>query len=221
LEGFVIKSTPGGRLVQMMTFHMKEGIFMKTENDNRRVRYTKMVLKESLLYLMKTSPINKITVTDICTQADVNRGTFYLHYYDPYDLLEQIEKELLDEIMVAVDKLTKKNANSSSILKEMFEIIVKNKKLCQVILSDNGHKQFLTDIIDLTREKVITEWQNTYKDFSARDLDNLYTYTSNGTIGLILRWINGGMADTPSKLSAFVDRVSKDCILSLVSKPLN
>jgi AcrR family transcriptional regulator len=205
----------------MMTFPRKEGIFMKTENDNRRVKYTKMVLKESLLYLMKTNPINKITVTDICTQADVNRGTFYLHYCDPYDLLEQIEKELMNEIMVGVDKLMKKNANSSSILKEMFEIIIKNKKLCQVILSDNGNKSFLTNIIDLTREKVIAEWQNIYKDLSLKDLDYLYTYTSNGTIGLIHHWITNGMSDTPSKLSAFVDRVSKDCILSLVNKPIN
>ena len=57
---------------------------------NRRILYTKKAIKESLLKLLETNEIHQITVTDICKMADINRGTFYTHYKDAYDLLQSI-----------------------------------------------------------------------------------------------------------------------------------
>ena len=64
--------------------------------SDRRVRYTRMVLKQALLSLMLERPITRITVTEICERAEVNRATFYAHYADPYDLVARIEKELFE-----------------------------------------------------------------------------------------------------------------------------
>ena len=47
---------------------------------------------------MKTKPINKITVKEICEMAEINRATFYKRYLDVYDLLEKIETQYLDEL---------------------------------------------------------------------------------------------------------------------------
>ena len=49
-------------------------------SGNRRTLYTKKVIKESLIELLKTREIHQVTVTDICKKADINRGTFYTHY---------------------------------------------------------------------------------------------------------------------------------------------
>ena len=46
-------------------------------SGNRRTLYTKKVIKESLIELLKTREIHQVTVTDICKKADINRGTFY------------------------------------------------------------------------------------------------------------------------------------------------
>ncbi len=35
--------------------------------------------------------LEEITVQQIADLADVNRSTFYTHYYDKYDLLEKLE----------------------------------------------------------------------------------------------------------------------------------
>ena len=48
---------------------------MSEKKIDRRVRYTKMVLRESLLELMKTKPVVKITTTELCKHADINRNT--------------------------------------------------------------------------------------------------------------------------------------------------
>jgi len=63
--------------------------------ENRKTRYTRQVIREAFLELLKVRPIEKITVTRICEIADISRGTFYLHFNDPYDLLERLENEFL------------------------------------------------------------------------------------------------------------------------------
>ena len=52
------------------------------EKTDARKRYTQMVLKRSLLKLLKEKPVNKITVKEVCELAQLNRATFYAHYSD-------------------------------------------------------------------------------------------------------------------------------------------
>lgn len=59
--------------------------------ENRRILITKQLLCESFISLLKQKPIDKISVTELCQAANVNRGSFYAHYADVYDLLGQIE----------------------------------------------------------------------------------------------------------------------------------
>ena len=58
------------------------------EIQDRRVRKTRAILKQSLITLMKEKSIKHITVKELCEQSDINRGTFYLHYSDVFDLFE-------------------------------------------------------------------------------------------------------------------------------------
>lgn len=71
---------------------------MKHGKEDRRVKYTKMVLKESFLNLLEKKDISRITVKEICEDADINRATFYTHYTDVYDLQKKIEDEFLDNV---------------------------------------------------------------------------------------------------------------------------
>ena len=71
---------------------------MEEKKLDRRVRYTKMVIRESFIALLKEKPIAKITVKEICTGADINRATFYAHYADPYALLHEIEESLIHDV---------------------------------------------------------------------------------------------------------------------------
>lgn len=73
---------------------------------DRRTRYTRQTIRESLLSIMKEKPFSKITVTEVCRLSEINRGTFYLHYYDLEDVLDDIIEDaiqgttpLLDHVM--------------------------------------------------------------------------------------------------------------------------
>ena len=62
----------------------------RVKRDDRRARYTKMVIHDAFFELLESEGFDKMSVTDICKRADVNRGTFYLHYEDKYALLDEL-----------------------------------------------------------------------------------------------------------------------------------
>ena len=66
-----------------------------------RVRYTRMIIEKSFLELLKTKPMSKVTVTELCQAAQINRATFYKHYLDVADLLQKIEEVLFEQIRMA------------------------------------------------------------------------------------------------------------------------
>lgn len=65
---------------------------------DRRVRKTQKAIKAALIQLLKQHPFEQITIQHIADEADINRATFYQHYLDKYDLLDQIEDEVLFQI---------------------------------------------------------------------------------------------------------------------------
>lgn len=80
---------------------------MKSKEQNpgtdRRTRYTRSVIRQSLLTLMQQKPFAKITVTEICRLSEINRGTFYLHYYDLEDVLDDVIKEMIRDFTQVFD----------------------------------------------------------------------------------------------------------------------
>ena len=66
------------------------------ENEDLRVRRTRKLLLTALMELTIQKGFNSVTVKDICDNAMVNRATFYRHYTDKYDLLDQYMDELYE-----------------------------------------------------------------------------------------------------------------------------
>ena len=64
---------------------------MAAQKEDRRIRRTKRLLRQALAELMNEKDFKDITVKEITDRADLNRGTFYFHYTDTYDLREKIE----------------------------------------------------------------------------------------------------------------------------------
>lgn len=68
---------------------------------------TRAAIRETFIASVRESGFGKVTVRQIVEKAGINRGTFYLHFSDKYDLMEQIQNELLDGfrqvLIVAID----------------------------------------------------------------------------------------------------------------------
>ncbi len=164
---------------------------MNQTKDNRRVRYTKMVLRESLIELLKEKPINRITVTDICQHADLNRGTFYNYYCDAYDLLAQIEEELYNELYETTVRF-ETDGLSGELLETILAVIEANRDLCHVLFNINSDQSFLNKLLALTRSFAFRYWaEHNVNNLTEAQLDILYSFFSNGAVGLLCKWIAG------------------------------
>ena len=105
--------------------------------EDRRVRRTRAQLRTAFTSLMAEKPINQITVRELADRADVNRGTFYTHYRDIYDMLEQVEQELLDELTAVLDRYSAQELRRGirPVLEEVFCFVRENAALCTALLS--------------------------------------------------------------------------------------
>ncbi|MDD4081448.1 MAG: TetR-like C-terminal domain-containing protein [Eubacteriales bacterium] len=185
--------------------------------ENRRVRYTRMALRESLLSLLQQYPLNKITVSRICEQADVNRSTFYLYYKDAYDLLEQIENELYEQIAQTVEGFPLGLPNDE-LLQRIFEIIYKNRDLCRVIFGQYGDKTFLRKVGNMQRDYLLREWRRLARDIDDTTLDYLHAFASFTTIGIIEKWVARDFHETPAQLASVTNKLLSYGISSLLTK---
>lgn len=166
------------------------------EKMDRRVKYTKHVLKETLIALMKENHISKISVKQICEIGDVNRSTFYAHYKDPYDLLSQIEQETLSDIQSLIfNNLPQKQTR---IPRESLCIILKyaaqNAELFQILLSERTDLAFRKELIKMVKELGLIENRLRYKN-KEKVAKYIQLYALNGTISILSEWLRAGMVE--------------------------
>lgn len=107
---------------------------MNTKN-NQRYRNMDICMKAAMLELMQKMPFEKITVKSICQRAGVNRGTFYSHYADIYDMMDNLEEYLSGELLQLVEEWIEKNNGKSPFLPYL-QYIKEHQYVYQVTLSN-------------------------------------------------------------------------------------
>ncbi|MGF7047254.1 AcrR family transcriptional regulator [Paenibacillus sp. DS2015] len=111
-------------------------------NNDRRIRKSKTALKESLLSLIHEKDFIDISITDIVTRADLNRGTFYKHYQYKEDLLDEMINDVMAELIASyrdpyrdIEVFEIKYLTSSAI--KIFEHVNENSDFYALILRAN------------------------------------------------------------------------------------
>ena len=173
--------------------------------DNR-VRYTKMVLQQALLKVLKHKRIDQVTIKEVCDEAQVNRGTFYLHYASPNDLLMEIEQQFVDEHLGYYTSYVEENYRGDY-LAEMFKQILENQELCEIIMGKNGNPRFLTRLQEMMRPGVVDGWCREFPKYSRANLDYVFTYVFTGSMRLILDWIEDAKGISAMDLARRLDRL--------------
>ena len=133
---------------------------MSTEAVDRRIRRTRKQLRECLVTLLKQKKVQDITVRELTELADLNRGTFYLHYKDVFDLLEKTESELLDNFNQLVMKHDAEELKKHpyGIFVEIYTLAYDNADLVEILLGENGDLNFMNRLKQLIRDKCLHDW---------------------------------------------------------------
>ena len=185
------------------------------KKTDRRVIYTKMFLKESLLSLIKEKPVTKITPTELCRHAGINRNTFYTHYESVEALLMSIEDELYTQVEQIIDN-SLLDFNTLELLEAVSHIVYANKDICTVLLSGNSTGSLLERAIELAHDKTIKAWKEAGIPDNPDQIEMLYTFYVSSFVAVIRRWALGGMKESPQELALFVEKATKRGLMGFV-----
>lgn len=173
-------------------------------NNDHRVRVTKALIKNAFISLMKENNIQNITIKALCAKANINRGTFYTHYSSVYDLLSEIENELIKDMTVLFEPLAKVNEENKFSIEfslPIFEYLASNYEICSLMLGENGDKKFLEDLIELGKEAFLNSYLNLYGKENIHTISYFYYFISAGCIQIFKQWLTNGMVMPAKKLA--------------------
>jgi AcrR family transcriptional regulator len=177
-----------------------------------RTKFTKRALKDSLIELMKTTSIRDIPIKAICAGAEVSRSTFYAYYDDQYDLLEDIQNEIFDNLdsKHLVEPARREGSND---YEEALRYIADNHDSIQVVLSENGNINFQKKLV----EQHIMDMNKMMKcilDKSADEkIERLYSvFIINGSLALLQDWLKHGMDIPIPKMAKFCLKIVNDIL---------
>lgn len=180
--------------------------------ENRKVQYTKKVVKDSFLSLLKDRPMEKITVTEICKLADINRGTFYQHYQDIYDLLNKIELDSYQQLT-----MLQKQGNQSlrEILFSTVSWVYQEREVCRALLGENGDPDFLKKSLLLFKETSFDILMNKENN-KRKEFEFIYSYFTSGYLGILQVWIENNFSDSPEEIVDYMEELSLHGLSSYV-----
>ena len=182
---------------------------MKGETLDRRIRKTRRVIRQCLTELLKTKRIQDITVREISEKADINRGTFYLHYRDIFDLMEQIENELLEELEDVLNhfKASDLLSNPALVFTRVFHLVKENSDMVSILIGQNGDINFVNRLKDIVREKCLKDWMEVFRSGNAAAFDAFFSFIVSGCIGLVQYWLQTGLKETPEQMAKLTEHI--------------
>ena len=189
---------------------------MNTKN-NQRTRLSKILLKNALMDLLsEKGSVTKISVRELCERADLNRSTFYAHYSEPKELLEEVEAELLDATREHLQKIGAENDVGAHRYLLSFLIYIKeNEKPFRTLLIDAGDPEFRSKFM---QQSIIQFVENLDIAFPKEQEQYIYSYILNGSTGVIIQWMRSDYSIDENALVDLLFFINQSALVNLATK---
>lgn len=166
---------------------------MNTKN-NKRKRESQAKMESVFVALLQTKELNRITVSDICQQAGLNRSTFYANYEDIYALADVVRTKVEQEVGELYKSEVTSGFNSNDYLK-LFRHIAQNQLFYQTYFKLGYDQQYRIVQYD-TRLAA--------EHFSDRLIPYHIEFFKSGLNAIIKMWLNGGCKETPEEMNEII-----------------
>lgn len=189
---------------------------MNTKN-NQRTRLSKILLKNALMDLLsEKGSVTKISVRELCERADLNRSTFYAHYSEPKELLEEVEAELLDATREHLQKIGVENdIGAHRYLLSFLMYIKENDKPFRTLLIDAGDPEFRSKFM---QQSIIQFIENLNISFPKDQEQYIYSYILNGSTGVIIQWMRSDYSIDENALVDLLFFINQSALVNLATK---
>lgn len=189
----------------------KREMFMN-KKDNQRVRLTKQLLRESLIRLLREKPLYEITVSQLCTESEINRSTFYKHYGNVRDIYEEIEQEVItksEQCIQAVNSLEKESVLLP--LEQLLLYIQQHADLYKLLMQNSADGEFSYKLIRDAMDFVHRIPQLLREEWEGQE-EYCFSYIISGSIAVIQKWIQGGAEESPYEIASLIYSLAVDLL---------
>lgn len=182
---------------------------MQEETQDRRIKRTKMLLQNALVDLMLEKAVGKISVKELTQKADVNRSTFYLHYLDIYDMLEQMENEFVETIQGFFHDFFTPLPTSMplTLFVNISEWLEQDKEYYVKLLRGSASRYIFEELESRIRDEFLTLLYLIFLDEESLDLRTRVNFTVSGTVGVLRMWVMEGGNISLVELSETIDDI--------------
>ncbi len=163
-------------------------------------------IREAVMSLIiSKKDVNKITVSDIVKKAGVNRGTFYNHYQDVHDVMNQIENRFMDELLDKWNSFVNSDNHSFS---SFVDELAKSVKECE-----EKYNLSFSEIVQNVPHSVFLDFRTKFKKVLEKEAEKInmdsktksasFIFLSNGIAGAYLDYFLGDSPFTLEELGAY------------------
>ena len=184
----------------------------------KRKTQTKAIIKNVFTQLLIEKGFNSLTVSDITRMSNINRGTFYLHYVDKYDLLEQLENEIISELTNILLKDSEYNLNNplelipySSILNALY-YVKEDFEFIMALIGNKCDSAFIEKFKDIIKKLIESRVNKSNSlSLSMKGIPNDYAneILLSSIISVILLWIRKGGVESPEDIAKIISQAKE------------
>lgn len=187
-----------------------------------RVVKTRESLNQALVEKLREKPLTKITVTELCQAAQINRSTYYLHYRDPYDQYAKLEESLYQEFAETIDGFIQSHAHwftdlisasrdaQTRLIEDLFNYIKKNASIYGNILPMHQGNELLDKLYWTGHDRFFHSLNDQLPPEELQRLEYFFAFVASGCIGALRLWVERGMPESPREMSRLVIQLVRD-----------
>lgn len=178
----------------------------------QRNTQTKKKIKQALTQLLRKKNLEEITVSDITRYSQINRGTFYLHYLDKYDLVEKLEEEILSNIQQILEQPVAKEEENplipDQLILDALYYVKDDLAFIKALVEENGDPKFVSTfkklLMDTVKRHIALHETNR---LPIEKLPNDYAeeILLSSTISILLLWIKKDGKESPELLLKYIN----------------
>lgn len=174
--------------------------------ENQRVVLSKKMLRNGLLKLMETRDVYDITVKEICDASGINRSTFYRHYNNQMELLDEIIDEIFGLIAEVNQRATSNTKDSLLYIQEALMFFYVHREYDSILLS----KYFTAETYYKMLEQVMKAGYVSLpgnEKMNPVDLNYTIRFLCYGSYSVMREWIARNRAESPEKIAQMMLRL--------------
>ena len=178
---------------------------MKEEKVDRRIKRTKSMMREALMDLMDEIPFGEISAKDITSRADLNRATFYLHYNNVFELLDELENEVAAGFSQMLESVEIKQGKDWEypVVRQICSYIVDNQRTCRCLLLNPRSDFFARKLTEIMKRKGMQVKAEMGLEFGNNREEYIHQFIACGAMGIVKQWLVEGMPMSKEEMTDF------------------